>query len=93
MSGIRETLSRKMFLLTKLVIHCGACMINRRAMLSRQKKCAETGVSIVNYGVLISYLHGIMGPRHVADERQLKGKSPDFRALRTLDIEVDVCVF
>ena len=44
----------------KLVIHCGACMINRRAMLSRQKKCAETGVSIVNYGVLISYLHGIM---------------------------------
>ena len=45
----------------QLVIHCGACMINRRAMLSRQRKCAEAGVPIVNYGVLISYLHGIMG--------------------------------
>ena len=44
----------------QLVIHCGACMINRRAMLSRQRKCAEAGVPIVNYGVLISYLHGIM---------------------------------
>ena len=65
-------------------------MINRRAMLSRQKKCAETGVSIVNYGVLISYLHG---PRHVADERQLKGKSPEFPGSAHLDIEVDVCVF
>ena len=36
-----------------LIIHCGACMINRRAMLSRQRKCAEAGVPIVNYGVLI----------------------------------------
>lgn len=45
----------------KLVIHCGACMINRRAMINRQRKCEAAGVPIVNYGVLISYLHGILG--------------------------------
>ena len=33
------------------------------------------------------------GPRHVADERQLKGKSPEFPGSAHLDIEVDVCVF
>lgn len=44
----------------KLVIHCGACMINRRAMLSRQRQCREAGVPIVNYGVLIAYIKGIL---------------------------------
>lgn len=44
----------------KLVIHCGACMINRKAMISRQRKCKNAGVPIVNYGVLIAYLHGIL---------------------------------
>lgn len=44
----------------KLVIHCGACMINRRAMLYRQKICKEFGVPMVNYGVAIAYIHGIL---------------------------------
>ncbi len=44
----------------KLVIHCGACMINRRAMLWRQRKCLASGVPMVNYGVLIAKLHGIL---------------------------------
>jgi len=44
----------------KLIIHCGACMINRRQMLSRIKKACDAGVPIVNYGVLLAYLNGIL---------------------------------
>ncbi|KJR98038.1 MAG: ATP-binding protein [Peptococcaceae bacterium BRH_c4a] len=44
----------------KLVIHCGACMINRKEMLHRLMQAAGAGVSMVNYGVLIAYLHGIL---------------------------------
>ncbi|WP_018084956.1 [FeFe] hydrogenase H-cluster maturation GTPase HydF [Desulfurispora thermophila] len=44
----------------KLIVHCGACMINRREMLSRIMTAQEAGVPIVNYGVLIAYLHGIL---------------------------------
>ncbi|WP_227765770.1 [FeFe] hydrogenase H-cluster maturation GTPase HydF [Zhaonella formicivorans] len=44
----------------KLIVHCGACMINRREMLSRLMTAQAAGVPIVNYGVLIAYLHGIL---------------------------------
>jgi len=44
----------------KLVIHCGACMLNRREMLSRVQKAREEGVAITNYGVCISFLHGVL---------------------------------
>jgi [FeFe] hydrogenase H-cluster maturation GTPase HydF len=44
----------------KLVIHCGACMINRREMLQRLAAAAGAGVPVVNYGVLIAHLHGIL---------------------------------
>jgi [FeFe] hydrogenase H-cluster maturation GTPase HydF len=43
-----------------LVVHCGGCMITRREMLRRIAKVRQAGVPIVNYGVLIAYLHGIM---------------------------------
>ena len=43
----------------KLVIHCGACMWNRREMLSRMIRCRQAGLPITNYGVSISYLLGI----------------------------------
>ncbi len=39
-----------------LVIHCGACMINRREMVSRVQQCIDVNVPITNYGVCISYL-------------------------------------
>lgn len=42
-----------------LVIHCGACMWNRREMLSRMIRCRGAGVPITNYGVAISCLLGI----------------------------------
>lgn len=43
----------------KLVIHCGACMWNRREMLSRIMKCQQAGVPITNYGLVIAYSLGI----------------------------------
>ena len=43
----------------KLVIHCGACMWNRRQMLSRILACREAGVPITNYGLTIAYSLGI----------------------------------
>jgi [FeFe] hydrogenase H-cluster maturation GTPase HydF len=43
----------------KLIIHCGACMWNRRAMLSRIIKAREAGVPITNYGLTIAYSLGI----------------------------------
>ncbi|MGE5706825.1 MAG: [FeFe] hydrogenase H-cluster maturation GTPase HydF, partial [Bacteroidota bacterium] len=43
----------------KLVIHCGGCMTNRQAMLSRIFHAQEAGVPITNYGVAIAFLQGI----------------------------------
>jgi [FeFe] hydrogenase H-cluster maturation GTPase HydF len=43
----------------KLVIHCGACMLNRREVLSRVLHCGEQGVPITNYGLTIAYSLGI----------------------------------
>lgn len=43
----------------KLVIHCGACMWNRREMLSRIARCQQAGVPITNYGLTIAYSLGI----------------------------------
>lgn len=44
----------------KLIIHCGACMINRRGMLNRLRKAQEAGVPVTNYGVAISFLQGVI---------------------------------
>lgn len=43
-----------------LIIHCGSCMLNRREMHYRIHMAQEHGVPIVNYGVLIAYLQGII---------------------------------
>ena len=43
----------------KLVIHCGACTMNRREMSNRIRKCNELGVPITNYGLAIAYSLGI----------------------------------
>jgi len=44
----------------RLVIHCGACMLNRREMLSRLHKAREAGVPVTNYGLAISYTQGVV---------------------------------
>lgn len=43
-----------------LIIHCGACMFNRKHVMSRIKKAEEQGVAITNYGVVIAYLKEIL---------------------------------
>ena len=43
-----------------LVIHCGACMLNQKAMQSRIRFCKEQEVPITNYGMTIAYYHGIL---------------------------------
>lgn len=43
-----------------LVIHCGACMFNRREMLTRMEFCRERGVPFTNYGVCIAHCVGIL---------------------------------
>ncbi len=44
----------------KLIIHCGACMTNRREVLSRILIAGQSGVPITNYGIVISYCLGIL---------------------------------
>lgn len=43
-----------------LVVHCGGCMLGRREMLSRIAAAHDVGVPIVNYGVLLAALNGIL---------------------------------
>lgn len=43
-----------------LVIHCGGCMINRSLMMTRIRRAQAAEVPIVNYGVCIAHLHGIL---------------------------------
>lgn len=42
----------------KLIIHCGSCMLTRKAMQARIKQARLQNIPIINYGILISYLHG-----------------------------------
>ncbi len=43
----------------KLAVHCGACMWNRREVLSRIIRCQQAGVPMTNYGLAIAYSLGI----------------------------------
>ncbi|MDN5298048.1 MAG: hypothetical protein PWP51_601 [Clostridiales bacterium] len=56
-SGVSFTDDLKAY---KLVVHCGGCMLNQRAMQHRIDTAVKYQVPIVNYGVLIAYVHGIL---------------------------------
>ena len=43
-----------------LIIHCGGCMLNEQEMQSRIKRAISAGVPVVNYGVAIAHMHGIL---------------------------------
>ena len=43
-----------------LIFHCGGCMLNRREILYRLKKAKSEGVPVINYGMAIAQLHGIL---------------------------------
>ena len=43
-----------------LIIHCGGCMINRKTILNRIKRCNKENIPITNYGLILAYLTGIL---------------------------------
>jgi [FeFe] hydrogenase H-cluster maturation GTPase HydF len=43
-----------------LIVHCGSCMLTRREMLFRLSLARESRVPIINYGILIAHVHGIL---------------------------------
>ena len=43
-----------------LVVHCGGCMLNEKEMKHRLSVSKEQGVPVVNYGVAIAQMHGIL---------------------------------
>ena len=49
----------------KLVIHCGGCMLSPRELRYRMACCADQGIPVTNYGILIGHLNGIL-PRVTA---------------------------
>lgn len=44
----------------KLVVHCGGCMLNEKEMQSRTERCNSQNVPIVNYGMAIAKMNGIL---------------------------------
>jgi len=44
----------------KLVVHCGGCMLNEAEMKHRIKTATDSGIPIVNYGVAIAHVNGIL---------------------------------
>lgn len=43
-----------------LIVHCGACMLNRQEMLARLRRADEAGIPIINYGVFLAFVHGVL---------------------------------
>ena len=44
----------------KLIVHCGACMLNEAEMTSRVGAAKVQGIPMVNYGVAIAHMNGIL---------------------------------
>ena len=44
----------------KLAVHCGGCMLSRKAMVNRQQEFAQAGLPLTNFGVCIAYINGIL---------------------------------
>lgn len=44
----------------KLIIHCGACMLNEREVAYRNKCAQDQNVPMTNYGIAIAFMHGIL---------------------------------
>lgn len=44
----------------RVVVHCGGCMLNEKEMQYRQKAAQQAGVPMVNYGIAIAKMNGIL---------------------------------
>ncbi|MBR7131718.1 MAG: [Lentisphaeria bacterium] len=62
-----------------LIIHCGGCMLNRKAMLNRLNSAVNAGVPVCNYGMCIAACKGVIG----------KVLSPFPEALKRYRLELD----
>jgi [FeFe] hydrogenase H-cluster maturation GTPase HydF len=49
----------------KLIVHCGACMLNEREVKYRHRCAEDQGIPMTNYGILIAHIQGIL-PRSIA---------------------------
>lgn len=54
-TGFPENLSRY-----KLIIHCGACMLNEREVHYRMQTAVDWNIPFTNYGIAIAYMNGIL---------------------------------
>jgi len=57
-----------------LIIHCGACMLTRREMMSRIREATNKNVPVTNYGMALSYFQGVL-------DRVIEPFGPDIREL------------
>ncbi len=57
----------------KLIIHCGACLLSRKMMQVRLNEARLMDVPVVNYGIIISYMHGAI-PRALKPFREAIGE-------------------
>lgn len=44
----------------RMIVHCGACMLNEREMRYRQAWARDQKIAMTNYGILIAHVHGIL---------------------------------
>ena len=54
-----------------LIIHCGACMFNRRYVLSRVEQAKAADIPMTNYGIAIAYLQGILDQIEIPETKNL----------------------
>ena len=43
-----------------IIIHCGACMFNKKHVMSRVEQAVHSQIPITNYGIAIAKLNGIL---------------------------------
>ena len=43
-----------------LILHCGGCMLNQKEVISRLREADQAGIPVINYGMAIAQLHGIL---------------------------------
>ena len=43
-----------------LIVHCGGCMLNEKEMQRRMKQAKEANIPMINYGMAIAHMHGIL---------------------------------
>ncbi|NMA83445.1 MAG: [FeFe] hydrogenase H-cluster maturation GTPase HydF [Epulopiscium sp.] len=44
----------------QMVVHCGGCMVSKKAVINRLSICQDKNIPVTNYGVLLAYLNGIL---------------------------------